>query len=110
LTPKKGKTVTDEPDKNSEDEFTEMLRQFLSGNSELDPSKLASAAGLPSDPAAVAALMQQLQNAMQSSGDGVDWKVALDAAQQIAVADAVAISPGQRSALEQALHVAHQRA
>jgi hypothetical protein len=45
LTPKKGKTVTDEPDKNSEDEFTEMLRQFLSGNSELDPSKLASAAG-----------------------------------------------------------------
>ncbi|PPF88209.1 hypothetical protein C5B96_03035 [Subtercola sp. Z020] len=98
--------MTDEPDKNSEDEFTEMLRQFLSGNSELDPSKLASAAGLPSDPAAVAALMQQLQNAMQSSGDGVDWKVALDAAQQIAVADAAPTSPGQRSALEQALHVA----
>ncbi|RFA20070.1 hypothetical protein B7R25_10290 [Subtercola boreus] len=83
-----------------------MLRQFLSGNSELDPSKLASAAGLPSDPAAVAALMQQLQNAMQNTGDGVDWKVALDAAQQIAVKDAVTIAPAQRSALEQALHVA----
>jgi putative hydrolase len=98
--------VSDEPDKNPEDEFTEMLRQFLSGNSELDPSKLASAAGLPSDPAAVAQLMQQLQNAMQHTGDGVDWKVALDAAQEIAAKDAVTIAPGARSALEQALHVA----
>ncbi|TIH36954.1 hypothetical protein D4765_09185 [Subtercola vilae] len=83
-----------------------MLRQFLSGNSELDPSKLASAAGLPSDPAAVAQLMQQLQNAMQNSGDGVDWKVALDAAQQIAVRETSVSTPGQLSALEQALHVA----
>ena len=98
--------MTDEPDKNSEDEFTEMLRQFLSGNSELDPSQLASAAGLPSDPAAVAALMQQLQSAMKHTGDGIDWKVALDAAQQLATKEAVPITPGQRSALEQALHVA----
>ncbi|MEF2975693.1 zinc-dependent metalloprotease [Subtercola sp. YIM 133946] len=93
-------------DKNPEDEFTEMLRQFLSGNSDLDPSKLASAAGLPSDPAAVAQLMQQLQKAMQHTGDGVDWKVALEAAQEIAAKDAVVISPASRSALEQALHVA----
>ncbi|MDF2444254.1 MAG: hypothetical protein JWR01_2457 [Subtercola sp.] len=50
--------------------------------------------------------MQQLQNAMQHTGDGVDWKVAQDAAEQIASADAVTITPGQRSALEQALHVA----
>ncbi|MCU1477250.1 MAG: hypothetical protein JWQ64_1943 [Subtercola sp.] len=98
--------MSDEQGKNPEDEFTEMLRQFLSGNSELDPSKLASAAGLPSDPAAVAQLMQQLQNAMQHTGDGVDWKVALDAAQEIAAKDAVTIAPGARSALEQALHVA----
>ncbi|MFC6172580.1 zinc-dependent metalloprotease [Subtercola frigoramans] len=83
-----------------------MLRQFLSGNSELDPSKLASAAGLPSDPAAVAALMQQLQSAMQNTTDGVDWKVALNAAQEIASAETVVSSPAAKSALEQALHVA----
>ncbi|CAN5351061.1 zinc-dependent metalloprotease [soil metagenome] len=94
------------PGQSPEDEFTEMLRQFLSGNSDLDPSKLASAAGLPSDPAAVAALMQQLQNAMQNTTDGVDWKVALNAAQEIAAAETVVTSPASRSALEQALHVA----
>ncbi|UFS59926.1 zinc-dependent metalloprotease [Subtercola endophyticus] len=98
--------MSDEPDKNPEDEFADMLRQFLSGNSDLDPSKLASAAGLPSDPAAVAQLMRQLQRAMQHTGDGVDWKVALEAAQEIAGKDAVSIDPGIRSALEQALHVA----
>jgi hypothetical protein len=65
--------MSDDTSKEPNDEFRDMLRSFLEGNSDMDPAKLASAAGLPSDPAAVQQLMQQLQNAMSTSGDGIDW-------------------------------------
>jgi hypothetical protein len=102
--------VSDQPRDDSrdepEDEFRDMLRQFLSGNSDIDPSKLASAAGLPSDPAAVSQLMQQLQNAMQSSADGVNWDAARAKAQEIAASANLDITDQNRAALEQALHIA----
>ena len=88
------------------DEFREMLRAFLEGNSEIDPAKLASAAGLPNDPAMVAQLMAQLQNALQSSGDGINWGLALEQAKGIATRGTVVSLPAERSQLEQALHVA----
>ncbi|MFB2581657.1 zinc-dependent metalloprotease [Herbiconiux sp. P15] len=97
--------MSDQPRDDSEDEFRDMLRDFLAGNSEIDPSKLASAAGLPSDPAAVQQLMAQLQNAMQSSSDGVNWGAAKTQAEQIAGAASLAVTDQTRAQLEQALHI-----
>ena len=83
-----------------------MLRSFLEGNGDMDPAKLAGAAGLPNDPAMVAQLMAQLQNALQSSGDGINWGLALEQAKSIAMRGTVVSLPAERSQLEQALHVA----
>jgi len=89
-----------------EEEFREMLREFLAGNTNIDPAKLASAAGLPNDPEMVAQLMQQLQSAMQSNGDGVNWGLALEQAKTLATRSSVVSLPAERSQLEQAFHVA----
>jgi putative hydrolase len=91
-----------EPD----DEFREMLSQFLSGNGDIDPARLASAAGLPNDPAMVAQLISQLQNALKSSENGVNWGLALEQATGLASRSSVVSLPAERSQLEQAFHVA----
>ena len=83
-----------------------MLRDFLAGNSDLDPARLASAAGLPDDPELVQRLIGQLQQALQNSGDGINWGLALEQAKGLAARSAVPASPAEQSALEQALHVA----
>lgn len=83
-----------------------MLRNFLSGNSDIDPAKLAGAAGLGTDPALVAQLISQLQSALQSSGDGINWKLSLEQAKAVAGKDRVPSLPQERSSLDQALHVA----
>jgi len=83
-----------------------MLSQFLSGNSEIDPAKLASAAGLPNDPEMLKNLIGQLQNALQSSEEGINWTLALDQAKNLAQTDVRPITPGERSAIEQSFHVA----
>ena len=98
--------MSDEPRDQPEDEFRDMLRSFLSGNSDIDPSKLASAAGLPSDPAAVSQLMAQLQNAMQASTDGVNWDAARAQAKEIAGAGSLSVTDQTRTQLDQALHIA----
>ncbi len=89
-----------------EDEFRDLLREFLSGNSDLDPGRLASAAGLPNDPALVAQLMSRLQDALQNSGDGINWGLALEQAKAVAERDRRPSLPAERSAIEQAFHVA----
>jgi len=89
-----------------EDEFRDMLNQFLSGNGEIDPERLASAAGLPNDPELIKNLIGQLQSALQSSGDGINWGLALEQGKAIAAKDVVAPAPADRDALEQAFHVA----
>lgn len=83
-----------------------MLRDFLAGNSDLDPAQLASAAGLPNDPELVQRLIGQLQQALQNSSDGINWGLALEQAKGLAARSAVPSTPGEQSALEQALHVA----
>ena len=90
----------------SDNELANMLRDFLGGNSEIDPAKLASAAGLPNDPELIGRLMEQLQNALQSSGEGVNWSLALDQAKGFASRTSIVSLPAERSQLEQALHVA----
>ncbi|WP_396600104.1 zinc-dependent metalloprotease [Frigoribacterium sp. R86507] len=98
--------MTDDSPRGPEDEFRDMLRQFLSGGSDIDPSQLAGAAGLPDDPAFVARLMSQLQNAVNSSGDGIDWSIATEQATAVGAQTAVAPSAAETAALEQAFHVA----
>jgi len=87
-------------------EFRDMLRDFLAGNTDLDPAKLASAAGLPADPELVQRLIGQLQQALQNTGDGINWGLATEQARTLAGRSAVPATPAERSALEQALHVA----
>jgi putative hydrolase len=98
--------MTDDPQREPEDEFRDMLRQFLSGDSDIDPSQLAGAAGLPNDPAFVARLMSQLQSAVANSGDGIDWSVATQQATTVGTQSAVTTPPADERALEQAFHVA----
>ncbi|WP_105036198.1 zinc-dependent metalloprotease [Cryobacterium aureum] len=83
-----------------------MLRDILSGKSGIDPSQLAGAAGLPNDPASVAALMQQLQGAMNSQGTGVDWQIALTQGQQRASNGQLTATDEQQTQLRQAFHIA----
>ena len=98
--------MPDDSREEPEDDFRDMLREFLAGNTEIDPAKLASAAGLPNDPEVVAQLIQQLQNALQSSENGVNWGLALEQAKGLAARSSVVSLPAERSQLEQALHVA----
>jgi putative hydrolase len=98
--------MSDDTSKEPEDDFRDMLRSFLEGNSEMDPAKLASAAGLPSDPAAVQQLMQQLQNAMRTTGDGIDWQVATKQANEFAGQSSLSVTDAQRTELDGALRIA----
>ena len=90
------------------DEFREMMRKFLAGEGDIDPSKLAGAAGLPTDPAMLARLMGQLQQAMNASvvGDGVDWTLAREESIRIAATGATATAAAELAALRQALRIA----
>jgi putative hydrolase len=83
-----------------------MLRQFLSGNGPIDPSQLAGAAGLPNDPVALQNLLSQLQSAMQQSGGGINWSLALEQAKQLARAESVPVTDAVRAPLDGAFGVA----
>jgi putative hydrolase len=98
--------MPEEPRENPEDEFREMMREFLSGKGDFDPSQLASAAGLPNDPQLIAQLMDQLQNAMKSTDGGINWGLALEQAAGLASRGTVVSLPAERSQLEQSFHVA----
>jgi len=93
-------------DRNPEDEFREMLRELLSGAGGIDPSSLAGAAGLPNDPASLAALFGQLQQAMNRGGDGIDWSVAVRQGEELAASGQQQITDEQRARLDQAFQVA----
>lgn len=98
--------AADETEPNPEDEFQRMLRELLSGNSAVDPSQLASAAGLPNDPASLAALMAQLQQALANSADGIDWSVATRQGEQHAAAHERQIENPEREAFAHAASLA----
>ena len=94
------------PDKEPGDEFRDMLNEFLSGNSSIDPSQLAGAAGLPNDPASIQALLSQLQNAIRSSDGGINWDVAMQQARALASDGGHSVTPAERATLDQAFNVA----
>jgi putative hydrolase len=99
--------MADEQPVNPEDEFRDMLRDILSGKEGVDPSKLASAAGLPSDPVSLANLMRQLQAAMNASGNGIDWNIATEQAKSIALSSVKPVTAIAHAEVDQAFHVAN---
>jgi putative hydrolase len=98
--------MPDKPSEDPEDEFRDMLREFLAGNSDIDASKLASAAGLPDDPALLNQLMGQLQNALNSIDDGINWGLAEEQAKALAASGSQPTSAAETESLEQAFVVA----
>ncbi len=89
-----------------EEEFRELLRAFLEGRTDLDPAKLASAAGLPDNPAMIQQLVGHLQRAINASGDGIDWGLAREQAAAIAQSGTVVTLPQERADAERALEIA----
>jgi putative hydrolase len=98
--------MTDDNDPTPEDEFRDMLRDILSGKEGVDASKLAGAAGLPSDPESLARLMGQLQAAMNAGGEAINWGQATDQAKTIAGTGVQRVTAIQRAEIDQAFHVA----
>ena len=64
-------------DDTPQDPLSEMLaKMFGGGAGGFDPQEIAKAAGLPSDPAAMAMMMQQVQAMFSSPSEGpVNWNV-----------------------------------
>jgi putative hydrolase len=99
-----------EPGGLNPEDFEAFMRQFLSGNSGIDNEQLAKAAGLPSDPAALAAMMEQIKAAMsslsaQGPNPGVNWEMATAQAKAIAKTGALAISDNSRKSIQDALSI-----
>jgi len=88
------------------DDFEAFMRQFLSGESGIDNEQLAKAAGLPTDPAALEAMLAQLKQAMSSlsaqGSGGVNWEMATKQAKAIAHGGSIAISESFRKAIQDA--------
>ena len=91
------------------EDFQAFLKRFLENPEQFDASELAKAAGLPSDPTELAAMISQLQAAMAASGqltDGVNWKIAVDQAKAVARKDNKPVLEAQRTALAEAEKIA----
>jgi len=75
--------LPDEQRPGENDPLGDMLRQFLSGGGL--PPELAGMPGMPSDPAALQAMIAQVQQLLSGSDDGsVNWTMAHDLARQAA--------------------------
>ena len=73
-------------DDTPQDPLSEMLsKMFGGGATGFDPQEIAKAAGLPSDPAAMAMMMQQVQAMFSAQSEGpVNWQMAHDQARRVA--------------------------
>lgn len=98
------------PEGMNPDDFEAFLRQFLSGKSGISPEELAKAAGLPNDPAAMNALIEQLKSTMsslsaQGSNVGVNWDLATNQAKSIAHSGSLAIGDTTRKSITDAIAI-----
>lgn len=92
------------------DDFEAFMRHFLNGNDRIDPEQLAEAAGLPKDPAAMAAMLEQIKRAMsslqaQGGSAGVNWELATTQAKAIAHSGSVSISDSARKSIQDAIAI-----
>lgn len=86
-------------------DFQEFLKKFLANPESFDAKEFVRMAGLPDNPEQLAAFVNGLQAAIANGGsltDGVNWKIALDQAKQIARQENRAILESQRDSLSQA--------
>lgn len=100
----------DMPNGMNPEDIEAFLRQFMSGEAGFDAAELAKAAGLPNDPAAMAALLEQLKQTMsslsaQGSGAGVNWELATNQAKAIAHGGSLAISDAARKSIHDAISI-----
>ncbi|GAA1727969.1 zinc-dependent metalloprotease [Microbacterium paludicola] len=107
-------------DRSPEEEFQELMRQLFGASgsqvdpeqlsrmdfSKMDPEQLARLTGMPIDPATLSQVMQNLQSAFRTSGNGIDWDVTKRQALHIANQDGLSVTDGQRADLDQAFHLA----
>ncbi|MFZ3417934.1 zinc-dependent metalloprotease [Arthrobacter sp. 3Tela_A] len=94
-----------------QDPLSEMLARLFGGGGAaggLDPQELAKAAGLPSDPNAMAMIFQQVQAMFSAPSEGpVNWQLAKDNARRVAAAGGdPSVTSGQAREVDEALHVA----
>lgn len=92
------------------DDFEAFMRHFLNGNDRIDPEQLAEAAGLPKDPAAMTAMLEQIKRAMsslqaQGGSAGVNWELATTQAKAIAHSGSVSISDSARKSIQDAIAI-----
>lgn len=88
------------------DDFRDMLRRFLENGEQFDVAKFAQAAGLPGDPAAIQAMLAQLQSALQQGGEGITEKLVRDTASGVANARAQTVAPAVQDTVNSALQLA----
>ncbi len=100
--------MADDDDRSPEEEFEQLLRRLLSsGGADLDLEQLARLSGMPLDPAAMSAMMEQLQRSFASAGDGgIDGGLATRQALHIANQSGLAVTSGQKTDLAQAFTLA----
>lgn len=98
--------MADDPDVPNEEEFRELMREFLAGNHDIDPAELARAAGLGGDPALIQQLIGQFQAALQNTTGEINWDLAREHATAHAERSRTPSLPHERDALTSALHVA----
>lgn len=103
-------TEENQPEGVNPEEFAKFLSELMSGNGSFDPADLANIAGLPNDPIALKALMEQLKKALVDGESqtvaGVNWKLAEQQALTAARSGGFAISESQRTALKNAWNIA----
>ena len=91
-------------------DFEAFMREFLEkGSDGMDLEKLAKAAGLPNDPAQIAAMLSQLRgalNKMSAEGGAVNFKMTEDQARQLAAQGSKPITDEARKELTDALSIA----
>jgi putative hydrolase len=94
-------------DRNPEEEFQELLRRLLSGDTgAIDPEQLSRLSGMQIDPAMMQQMMQQLQGAFAGSDDGISWDLAKRQALHIANQSDLGVTTGERRDLDQAFSLA----
>ncbi|MHA7209449.1 zinc-dependent metalloprotease [Arthrobacter sp. MDT1-65] len=85
-----------------------LAKMFGGGAGGFDPQEIAKAAGLPSDPAAMAMIMQQVQAMFSSQSEGpVNWQMAHEQARRVAASDNdPSVTALQRRSVDESLKLA----
>lgn len=103
-------TEQNEPEGVDPEEFAKFLSELMKGDGSFDAAELAKIAGLPNDPVALKALMEQLRRAIADGQTntvaGVNWKLAEQQALTAAREGGFAVSDSQRDSIREANKIA----